>query len=191
MAYWEASEPEKEIRKPPSSHGSSIPATLSVQKQPSLPPCNHPNCYYFLRTSIIRGEMWPLLDARGEDRRERGLVDVILRPIVVRRHQASPPPRQGGGRGLGISKREGFVDAPGQLRSLSLVAISMYPTRVQETSPPAIKGQSYPTLPAVEGRSPLLGWFLCSFCRLDKVQQARILETLPLSLYLLPLFDGL
>lgn len=34
----------------------------------------------------------------------------------------------------------------GQLRTLSLVAISMYPTRVRETTSPAIKDQSHPAL---------------------------------------------
>lgn len=47
---------------------------------------------------------------------------------------------------LPLSSWQGFpsVDSPGQLRTLSLVAISMYPTRVRETTPLAIKDQSHP-----------------------------------------------
>lgn len=44
-----------------------------------------------------------------------------------------------------VEGRRGFLaGSPGQLRTLSLVAISMYPTRVRETTPLAIKDQSHP-----------------------------------------------
>lgn len=63
------------------------------------------------------------------------------------RHRARPlcPFRREKGIFLSLKADEAFLaGSPGQLRTLSLVAISMYPTRVRETTPLAIKDQSHP-----------------------------------------------